>query len=207
MDGVLIDSSEVNWNAHNKLLGHHGVHLGDDEIKLCLGRSLRDSINNWNEKYGLSLDLNSHTEASFAIQLKTFEKMNADSGLVAFLKNLKLNNVEMGVGTSSQKFRAEKILQLLKLKEYFSVLVTANDVHKHKPHPDVYLKTAELLKVEPKYCVVFEDAVDGIISAKSAGMKVVGIITKYHSEEELHEADLVIKNFSEVNLTKLKKLF
>lgn len=64
MDGVLVDSNDIIWTSHNEVLSHYGVHLSDEEIKQYLGKSLRDNIEEWNRKYGLSLDLKSHTEAS-----------------------------------------------------------------------------------------------------------------------------------------------
>jgi beta-phosphoglucomutase-like phosphatase (HAD superfamily) len=77
------------------------------------------------------------------------------------------------------------------------VIVNSAHISKGKPDPEIYIKTAELLKVSPAECLVFEDAVVGINSAKAAGMKVVGVLTT-HKAEELSGADILIKDFSEL---------
>ncbi len=195
MDGVLVDSNEAIWASHNEILGRQGVHFDYEENKQYLGRSLKDNIEHWNKKYGLSLELKSHTEASWAIQLKMLEKMVADPGLVDFLDDLNSHNVPIGVGTSSQKFRAEKILEILRLKDYFPVLVSANDVSKHKPHPDLFLEAASRIGISPERCVVFEDAYSGIEAARKGNMKSIGCLTAYNGPEELRNADLIINSF------------
>lgn len=207
MDGVLVDSNDAIWSSHNEILGQHGVHFSIEENKQYLGKSLSDNIEDWNKKYGLSLELKSHTQDSWAIQLKMLEKMKANPNLVAFLDDLKSHNVAMGIGTSSQKFRAEKILEILKLKDYFTVLVTANDVQKHKPHPDLFLEAANRLGISPERCAVFEDAYSGIEAAKRGNMKTIGCLTKYNDLNELRNADLAIKNFLEVSYKKVSKMF
>lgn len=80
------------------------------------------------------------------------------------------------------------------------VLVTADEVTNGKPHPEPYLKGAELLRVDPKECIVIEDAPAGIRSAHAGGMKAVGITSTFCGEE-LREADAVIKALSQLKVT------
>jgi sugar-phosphatase len=75
--------------------------------------------------------------------------------------------------------------------------VTADDVENGKPHPEAYLKGAEILGAAPETCVVIEDAPAGVRSAKAAGMRVVAVATT-HREEDLYEADVVIGALSDV---------
>ncbi len=207
MDGVLVDSNKAIWDSHNEVLKTYGVRLSDEEIRQYLGKSLRDDIKAWNEKYGLNLDLKTHSEASWKIQLRILKDMKADPGLVSLLEDLKLHGIPMGVGTSSQGFRAEKILDLLKIRNYFSAVVSANDVNLHKPNPDLFLEVARRLKVDPKKCVVFEDAASGIEAAKRGGMKAIGYLREHNGESELRYADLVIRKFSEVSYDTIARQF
>src|SRR3989344_3700107 len=112
MDGVLVQSNEIIWNSHNKILGRHGVHLSPDDIKLYLGQSLKDQIAAWNERYNLSLDLASYTPDCWQIQLKGYQEMQADPYLIKLMEDLKLHDIKMAVGTSSQRLRAETLLEL-----------------------------------------------------------------------------------------------
>jgi HAD superfamily hydrolase (TIGR01509 family) len=207
MDGVLVDSHDLIWKSHNEVLGKQGIHLTEQDIKRYLGKSLRDDVEDWKTRYGYNSDLETHTKASWEIQVKLLEQMKADKGLIALLEELKAKGIPLGVGTSSQRFKAEKILELLGIEKYFPVLVTANDVHLHKPNPDLFLEVARRLEIHPRNCVVIEDAGNGIEAAKRAGMITVGYINGKNGYEEVKEADKVIKDFSELSHKTLQGLF
>lgn len=81
----------------------------------------------------------------------------------------------MAVGTGSEHAMAEALLQHLGLRDYFDAIVGADDVTRHKPEPDTFLRCAELIKVAPTRCVVFEDADFGIQAAQAAGMDFVDV--------------------------------
>jgi sugar-phosphatase len=80
--------------------------------------------------------------------------------------------------------------------------VSADDVENGKPHPEAYLKGAEILGVSPEACVVVEDAPSGVSSAKSAGMRVIAVATTYR-EDDLHEADAVVASLTDFQATLL----
>ena len=80
--------------------------------------------------------------------------------------------------------------------------VSADDVESGKPHPEAYLKGAEILGVSPEACVVVEDAPSGVSSAKSAGMRVIAVATTYR-EDDLHEADAVVASLTDFQATLL----
>ncbi len=88
----------------------------------------------------------------------------------------------MAVGTGGHREAVEKTLEITGLRKYFDIIVTANDVELHKPHPETFLKCAELMKVEPKYCEVFEDGDLGIEAAKRAGMIATDVREWYISD-------------------------
>ena len=81
----------------------------------------------------------------------------------------------MAVGTGAGRRSAETQLKALKLSKYFDVIVSANDVNKHKPEPDTFLECARLMGVTPQHCQVFEDGDLGISAAKTAGMFVTDV--------------------------------
>ncbi len=81
----------------------------------------------------------------------------------------------MSIGTGGGRRSAEMILEAIGMRQYFEVIVTADDVVNHKPEPDTFLKCAELMGVEPGFCQVFEDGMKGIEAARKAGMKVTDV--------------------------------
>jgi beta-phosphoglucomutase len=209
MDGVLVNSTKYIWESFNVLLKDEGVHFTDKDIKKYLGLSLRDQIQQWKKEYGIKeINLEEFSRKAAEIQLEGIKKeFSPNNALHIFLNKAKAQNIKLAVATSSRRWRAEKILEILHIKDYFEAIVTSEDIHNHKPHPDVFLEAAKRLREHPEECVVFEDAVDGIRAARKGNMKVVAIKTQYQSTEELHEADLIIKDFSEMNVTRLEQLF
>ena len=81
----------------------------------------------------------------------------------------------MAVGTGASRRSAELQLETLQIKEYFDVIVTADDVDRHKPNPDTFLKCAEMMNVEPADCQVLEDGEMGMQAAKKAGMLLIDV--------------------------------
>ena len=88
------------------------------------------------------------------------------------------------------------------MDKYFDSVVDGNKVHRAKPDPEVFLIVANELIIQPKNCVVFEDAVAGVQAARRGGMACIGI----GSEKILFEADLVVKSLKEMTLEKLYSL-
>ncbi len=88
----------------------------------------------------------------------------------------------MSVGTGGHREAVEKTLEIIGIRHYFDIIVTANDVRLHKPHPETFLKCAELMKVRPSDCEVFEDGDLGIEAARKAGMIATDVRTWYDSD-------------------------
>ncbi|RSK49426.1 HAD family hydrolase [Hymenobacter rigui] len=99
------------------------------------------------------------------------------AGLTAFLQAARAAGFKIGLGTGSGEDTIQYILDHLKLRQYFDVVVGKDDVHRGKPHADTYTVTARRLGVSPERCVVFEDAILGEQAAYQAGMRCVGVTT------------------------------
>ena len=119
-------------------------------------------------------------------------------GLSAFLDKARQRHIPMAIGSAAIPFNIDFVLDNLKLRHYFSVIVSADDVSVSKPHPETYLKAAMLLGVAPGKCLVFEDAPKGVEAAKNAGMKAVAITT-LHSQDEFMQYDNVISFIQDYN--------
>jgi HAD superfamily hydrolase (TIGR01509 family) len=87
------------------------------------------------------------------------------------------------------------VVSRFKLKRYFDAIVSAEEVgSRGKPAPDIYLWTANKLDIQPADCLVVEDSTNGILSAKAAGMKVVGYRTKDNQGQDLSRADKIVRD-------------
>ncbi len=88
----------------------------------------------------------------------------------------------MAVGTGGHREAVERTLRVTDLRKYFDIVVTANDVNHFKPHPETFLKCAELMNVDPEYIEVFEDGDLGLEAAKAAGMVATDVRSWYESD-------------------------
>lgn len=109
--------------------------------------------------------------------------LRAISGFEKFAAQADAHGVKMAIGSAAIPFNIDFVVDGLGLRKYFPVVVSATDVSISKPHPETFLKAAELLGIAPEHCVVFEDAPKGVEAAANAGMACV-VITTMHTAEE-----------------------
>lgn len=112
-------------------------------------------------------------------------------GLQAFLDAAEKEGIGMGIGTAAIPFNVDFALDNLNIRHYFKSIVTAVDVATSKPNPEVFLKAAEELGVDPANCIVFEDAPKGVEAAANAGMKAV-VLTTMHTADEFSGFDNIL---------------
>ena len=111
-------------------------------------------------------------------------------GVKEFLDYLKERNMKIGISSSNSRELIQMVLEAHGILEYFDCITTCCEVKRGKPEPDVYLKTAQGLEVEPEACLVFEDVPMGILAGKRAGMKVCAIDDAYSRKQEFQKREL-----------------
>lgn len=127
-------------------------------------------------------------------------------GLENFLTELKNAGVKMAMASSATIDDIDFILSHVDIRDDFNAIIDGSRVNRSKPNPQIFLKAAEELNARPEDCVVFEDSIAGIKAANAAGMKVVGITTG-NTADKLQPSDLVITDYTDLNLHKLAALF
>ncbi|MCQ2958949.1 MAG: beta-phosphoglucomutase [Bacteroidales bacterium] len=125
---------------------------------------------------------------------------NVYPGVINFLETLKQKGYKTAIGSASKN--APLLVEKLGIKKYFDAIVDGNMITKAKPNPEVFLKGAELIGVNPQNCVVFEDAISGVEAAKNGGMFCIGV----GSAEILKKADFCINSFTQMSLERLNEL-
>jgi len=212
MDGVLLDSPKYNLESFNRVLSRYKVKIPENIFaKKYLGGSLRDQLLKWKIDYPQipqNLDLIEFSSEALKHQVELFKhELKPNKYIQALLSLAKNDGIKTAVATSSTKERANIILKSLEILDNIEVLVTAEDVEKHKPNPDIFLKAAEMIDVAPENCVVIEDATDGILAANNAGMKSVAKLTNYHTKEDFVDANYIFDDFKNLKLSDLEKLY
>jgi beta-phosphoglucomutase len=189
MDGVLVNNSRFHREAWRRLSQEEGFTLTDPEFwRHAIGRPVEEAVP---RILGRPV---SPAEAARLARRKTalYHELADDhaapvSGVVEFVQTLLAADVPRALATSAVADSAARILERLGLAAAFPVRVTAGQVRRGKPDPEVYLTAAAALGVPPPACVVFEDAVVGVEAARRAGMAVVGLTTA-HADVELRAA-------------------
>lgn len=123
-------------------------------------------------------------------------------GLLEFLKDLRSHGIKTALATSAGPGNIDFIVDGLGIRDQFDAIIGGAEVRKGKPDPEIYLKAAELVGIEPSACWVIEDSLQGIAAGQSAGMRVVGISTS-HTPAELTHTALVRPDFVDLFKTLL----
>ena len=177
-------------------------------ISKTLGMSLPDIYDYLDRKYGMKLTKTQFLKKlNFIIKYIYKFRVRLLPNFKKLIKQIDTENYKVALTSSASRNIINIVLNRFKLEKYFHVIVSSDDIKGHsKPDPHIYKLTSKILKIKPEYCLVFEDAENGIISVKKAGMKCIGIRNGYNDDQNLDKADRIIDNFKEVNIKEIKKL-
>ena len=201
LNGTVIDDMHYHAEAWFDILNNDlGAGLSWEEVKVQMyGKNDELLIRIFGNNHfsqdrikELSVEKERRYQQAYLPQLKLME------GLQQLLDQSKAAGIKMAIGSAAIPFNIDFVLTNLQLYKYFSVVVSADDVFISKPHPETFLKCAELLGVETKDCIVFEDAPKGVESAYNAGMPCF-VLTTTHPKEDFAAYDNIIgfaKNYS-----------
>lgn len=201
MDGVLTDSEPVINAAAIMGLKEFGVDAKPDDFLPFVGAGEDRYIGGVAEKYGIKYTIDMKRTV-YEIYLEIVDsRIKIYSGVKKLLKLLKDNNITCALASSSDMVKIKANIDACGItSDMFSAIVSGNDVVNKKPSPDIYLFAARKVGSATNECIVVEDAVNGIVAAKSAGMLAVGITNSFPCETLIAAgADVVINNIMELS--------
>ncbi|MGA8164780.1 MAG: HAD-IA family hydrolase [Waddliaceae bacterium] len=206
-DGVLIDSSELHWQAWQLLMKEDAEFSMDrEQFARTFGqrndRILNETIPSISEKR--REELGNRKEELFRKCARG--NVSLLPGIESFLKAIKEAHIPHIIASSTPKQNLEMFLSSTVLGEYFTQYVSAEEVANGKPAPDIFIAAAERLGFDPKACVVLEDAPAGLKAAKAAGCFAVALETS-HRKEELLDADLIYPLPKDLDLQEIVSRF
>ena len=205
LNGTMVDDMAYHTEAWHSIINKElGADLSMEDLKKemygkneeLLVRVFGDQKFSMQEMKQLSLEKEKKYQQAFLPQLKLI------NGLLPFLNEAKSNGVKMGIGSAAISFNIDFVLDNLGIRHFFEAIVSADDVTESKPNPETFLKVAELLKVAPQKCIVFEDAPKGVEAAANAGMQTV-VLTTMHQEDEFKNHNNIlffIKDYTDQNI-------
>ena len=207
-DGVIVDSHPLHLVAWKAFLLSKSKHVNDADLSFVREGAKREEIlRHFLGELTPEQIVNYGAEKDKLFQVRAGE-LQLVRGFVDFMTQLDAAGLPYAVATSGSRSRVEQTLRILNLYKHFRVVVTGNDVQRGKPDPDLFLLAAQALQIDPSRILVFEDAVAGVLAAKSAGMKCIGIAANGR-ESMLKQAgaDLVVADFTDTSLNLFGQLF
>jgi HAD superfamily hydrolase (TIGR01509 family) len=202
VDGTLVDSMWIWKQVDIDFLGRRGIPLPPRLQSDIEGMSYSETAIYFKARFNLTETLE-EIKAEWNDMAEDFYKrrIKLKSGVKEFLQLLHGKGLVLGIATSNSRELVDHMLENHGIGQYFSNIRTSCEVEKGKPHPDVYLKVAEDMGIDPGHCLVFEDTLAGVMAAKAAGMKVFAVADEvsYESRDKLVDmTEGYIQGFEEV---------
>lgn len=200
MDGVISDTQTLVSQVESKLFAKYGIMISADEIT-------RRFAGTADHEFFHVIFTENGTKHDVAEAIKERQKLVMQAshiaeikGAVDLIKRLHANGFKLAIASGSSHEFINLVTTNLDVKKYFSIIASVNDVGVGKPDPAVFLYAAKKLCVAPEECVVIEDSIQGIIAAKKANMKVIGLTT------ENFPADLVVTSLKDITVSTINAL-
>jgi len=203
LNGTMIDDMSYHIQAWHQILNYFGANLTYEEVKdQCYGKNDELLERIFPGRFSSKEMQNISIEKERRYQAEYKPRMKLISGLHRLLENTYSNKIKMAIGSAAIRFNIDFVLDGLNIRNYFSSIVSADDVSTSKPDPETYLKCADELQVLPQDCIVFEDSPKGVEAAANANMKAV-VITTMSKEKEFSQFDnilIFINNYNKLGV-------
>jgi len=211
MDGVLVDTNPFHVQKWAALLTEYGIAFDPEALpRQVLGPANDPTLRHFfgdritaDDRLRLGEELEARFRRAFAPHAKPLP------GVERLITECRERGVSVALASAAMSKNVFFILDALKLRSSFDAILTADEISKNKPHPEIFAKTAQKLGLGPTVCAVIEDSFVGIEAANRAGMKCVAVASTFPASElRAHTlADLVVQSLDALNLQKLGELF
>lgn len=194
-DGVLADTVPLHFRSFHELFAAEGVDFTFDHYQefgngapraRTIRRVMGDDLDT--EKFDFLMG----RKEEIVLQLADREGIIAIPGVLELARGFKAQGLKLGMASSSRT--AVLFLEKMGAAPLFDGTTDASEISRAKPDPDVFLRTAEKIGIEPRHCLVIEDSIVGVQAGRAAGMRVLGVTTTT-TAAALHDADRVVGSF------------
>jgi len=192
LNGTMIHDMPYHVNAWHKVIKKLGGTLSKSEMKAqCYGKGeemlerIFPSKFTFKERINISLAKEAQYRIEFLPELKLIE------GLDELLTHANQHQIKLGIGSAANNLNIDFVVDNLNLRSLLQVIISGEMVSESKPHPETFLKCAELLAIPVRQCLVFEDTPKGVECAANAGMDVV-VLTTTHPKSDFEDFNNII---------------
>lgn len=196
MDGTIIDNEKVYDRAFCHIL--KSLKIPCSELNHTPGIGIKENWIRMKEKLGLEEDPDQLAAQTQEIYLQHMKEVRVRNGLRELLHYLRDKKVKIILATSNTAETGNKVLEALGISHHFKDRTFGDEVTRKKPAPDLFLKATEKGNLNPPDVIIIEDSSAGVEAAKNAGAKVIALKTDWFTRSELHRADKIANDFSQV---------
>ena len=205
LDGVILDSADEHRRAWLRLASEEGIPMTDADFWATFGKRNVDIFATlWGNLTPEQVKILSDRKEMY---FREFIRKSAAPlpGAIELMRELRDAHFAQALASSTPVENIQLISDVLGLKRYLSILVSGETVARGKPAPDIFLKAATELHMDPSVSLVIEDAVAGVEAAHAAGMRCIAVAGN-RDLPGLHKAELMVKDLTEVDVERVKLL-
>ena len=203
MDGLLIDSEPLWFEAATEIMQNFGIVLSQEEYNTSTGLRTKEFLHYWFNYFQKDLTNLAEIEKNITelVISKVITKGDAMNGVNHAIQLVQSLGLKIGLASSSPIKLINTVVEKINLKNIFSIITSAEHLPFGKPHPEVFLQCAEKLNSHPIECVCIEDSFNGMIAAKAGRMKCIIVPTPLQFDDNRwHAADLKLNDLSQLNI-------
>lgn len=203
-DGTLVDTESIWFEAYTRLLAPYGITHSLEVHRRMMGLAAGACIRLLQEVFPALPPGDKGAAPLIEMMWHHFRLVREETGVRLMpgvedmLKTCEKQKIPLAIATSATRLDTETELGILGWSTRFTVVVTAEDIARHKPAPDIYVEAARRLGVAPEACVAFEDGINGVKSAHAAGMPVIFVRDERFQIDPPVEAVKTIASFTEI---------
>lgn len=196
MDGTVVNSIENDYKAWKSLFKEHGVDFTTEDHVMLSGAKGTEFVKHFLDLPEKDLENFVHKKNVHFFDISERDGLKMMPHVQNLLTQAKEASYKIALATGGNRNKVNFILKHLKLEEYFDAIVTSDDIAKGKPDPEIFLKAAKKLGVNPEETLVWEDAPLGVEAAKNGNFKCVAITTSQQGNKKgLERADKIIDSY------------
>ena len=200
LDGLMIDSERFNFDCMAQLIARYGKQPQEKWFESMIGMDNYECAEFIISETDLPLSPEAYLQEINKIVLESLPEIcTPNPGLMDLIQNLIEYNVKLGVASNSYEKYVKTALRSLGIIEVFDCIVSASDVEKGKPEPDIFWVASDCLGIEPEHCLVLEDSPHGMLGALDAGMYCAVIPNAFVKETYFTGATFVFSSLVELN--------
>jgi beta-phosphoglucomutase len=210
MDGVIVDTEPLHRKAYFKTFNQLGVDVSEELYTSFTGASTKRVCETLISLFNLSQTFEEIAEikrAHFKDYFYNDEEFDLIPGVRKLIQHYYKNGITLILASSATMTTINMVFEKFELEKYFSGKISGADLKESKPHPEIFIKAAEMAHEKIENCMVIEDSTNGILAAHRAGIFCAAYKSEHTHNQNYSLANIIVSDYSELEVNKISKFF